>query len=140
MKSDDRAIKTYTVEVDYTSDNTKITWKLNGKTHCEHGPAIWWQDGTYDFFLNDANYTRAEWETLTSRRWNLKTKRSTRVEPSTLPTPEKVFLVTEFRKIGSFNFKRKPLCTFDCMLKMDEFIIENETDEVWYEWEEIDKK
>jgi hypothetical protein len=41
----------YEVEVDYTSDNTKIVWTLNGETHCEHGPAIWWQDGTHDFYL-----------------------------------------------------------------------------------------
>ena len=74
------------------------------------------------------------------RRWNPKTKRSTRVEPSTLSAAEKVFLVTEFRKNGHFSFKRKHLCTFDCMVKMDEFIMENETDEVWYEWEQIDKK
>ena len=68
----------YEVEVDYTGDNTKIVWALNGETHCEHGPAIWWQDGTYDFFLRGKRLTQEEWESKTCRSWNLETKRSTK--------------------------------------------------------------
>lgn len=68
----------YEVEVDYTNDNTKIVWKLNGEVHCRHGPAIWWQDGTHDFYLRGKWLTQEEWESKTCRSWNLQTKRSTK--------------------------------------------------------------
>ena len=70
----------YEVEVDYSSDNTKIIWTYNGEIHCEHGPAIWWQDGTYDFYLGGKHVFLEEWEKLTSRVWNVSTKRSTKKE------------------------------------------------------------
>jgi len=73
----DKKVITYSVEVDCSSDKTKITWILNGETHCEHGPAIWWQDGTYDFHLKGKWLSQTEWEKQTSRKWNLETKRST---------------------------------------------------------------
>ena len=132
MKSDNKAIKTYTVEVDHTSDNTKITWKLNGRTHCEHGPAIWWQDGTYDFYLRGKWLPLEVWQSKTHRIWNLETKRSTRARGASL----KVFLVTEC----DINGDRKPICTFDCITKVDEFILKNETDHTWFEWHEVERR
>lgn len=74
-------IKFYRVEVSHKDKNTKIIWKLNGKIHCEHGPAIWYQDETYEFYLKDKWLTQKEWEKQTSRKWNLETKRSTAVHP-----------------------------------------------------------
>ena len=125
----------YEVEVDYSSDNTKIIWTYNGEIHCEHGPAIWWQDGTYDFYLGGKHVFLEEWEKLTSRVWNVSTKRSTKKRRSFSGTESpKVFLITEC----NVNGDRRPTCTFDCLIKVDEFILENETDNTWFEWYELE--
>jgi hypothetical protein len=39
----------YTVKVDANGDKS---WFLNGKLHCEHGPAIEWADGDKSWYLN----------------------------------------------------------------------------------------
>lgn len=48
----------------------------------------------------------------------------------------KVFLVTEC----NVNGDRRPICTFDCLIKVDEFILENETDNTWFEWDELEAR
>jgi hypothetical protein len=47
-----------------------------------------------------------------------------------------VFLVTEC----NVNGDRRPICTFDCLIKVDEFILENETDNTWFEWDELEAR
>ena len=39
----------YTVKVAANGDKS---WFLNGKLHCEHGPAIEWADGDKSWYLN----------------------------------------------------------------------------------------
>ena len=126
----------YEVEVDYSCDNTKIVWTYSGKIHCEHGPAIWWQDGTYDFYLRGEWLPLEAWQNKTHRIWNLETKRSTKARESVETESLKVFLVTEC----DINGNRKPICTFDCITKVDEFILKNETDHTWFEWNEVEKR
>ena len=130
----------YSVSVLMGGGNTKIVWMLNGTTHCEHGPAIWWQDGTYDFYLNGKQLPQYEWEKQVFRRWDIKTKRSTKIKDDFPLRSKKAFLVTECRREGLFGFKRERLYVFDCMIEMDEFILSNETDKVWYEWEEVSRR
>jgi hypothetical protein len=118
----------YQVDVDYIGANTKIVWTYNGEKHCEHGPAVWWQDGTYDFYLNGVSLSISEWEEAVDRQWNPQTKRSSRRE---FP---KVYLVTKVTSNGA----SEPVATFDSLAKVDEFILKNETDEIWFNWVQVE--
>ena len=51
--------KTYEVKI--YNDGFKI-WCLNGKLHREDGPAVEWADGSKYWWLNDTQYTEAEWK------------------------------------------------------------------------------
>jgi hypothetical protein len=39
----------YTVKVEPNGDKF---WRLKGKLHCEHGPAVEWADGSKYWYLN----------------------------------------------------------------------------------------
>ena len=54
----------YTVKV---CDSGGKYWYLNGKRHCEHGPAIEWADGTKFWYLNDKELTEAEFNIRTNK-------------------------------------------------------------------------
>jgi hypothetical protein len=47
----------YTVKVEPNGDKF---WRLKGKLHCEHGPAVEWADGSKYWYLNDEELTEAE--------------------------------------------------------------------------------
>ena len=51
--------KTYEVKV---YDSGTKAWSLNGKRHREDGPAVEGSDGSKFWYLNDTQYTEAEWK------------------------------------------------------------------------------
>ena len=44
-----------------TTDGYKIWW-LNGICHREDGPAVIWSNGDFDYYLNNKEYTKEDWE------------------------------------------------------------------------------
>jgi len=51
----------YVVKV--SDDGTK-EWFLNGKRHCEHGPAVEWADGDKEWYLKGEQLTEKDFRNI----------------------------------------------------------------------------